>query len=147
MNEQKEFDKPIGERYMVKRILKDCEDDIFNNIVNNKSHPPDPLKATYGNKLNTFTGTETPYILDYIFHTTSMNGVVAWTEKFEIPEDRFKANSSSNGQPFSLSDHSPLIASIRLQGSDKGTQLSTRKQGGNTPLSDKDYFFLFKIVK
>ena len=91
-------------------IMKDSLDDIYQILDNNLAH--DKRYATYGNEKNSWIND--PEMLDYILHKSKSHEVTSRTERCEIQEDEFKYYIA--GENRSLSDHSPLACTIRLQG-------------------------------
>ena len=97
--------------------MRDAGNDIYhileNNLANNREY------ATYGNEKNSLTNlTAHPEVLDYIFHKSKSGEISTRTVHCEIQEDEFK--SRVGGELRSLSDHSPLFCTIRLQGKYSG---------------------------
>ena len=115
--------------------MNDAEEDIFHNLAKGKAvftpeNPDTDLirdHATFGNALNSYTSItselhEAKYsaeIIDYIFHKGSQVGhngpTVTRTMHCEIPEETFKTFVEEYGQLMSLSDHSPLLATIEVE--------------------------------
>ena len=93
--------------------MRDAGNDIYHilehNLGNNRTY------ATYGNEKNSVTNvTAHPEVLDYIFHKSKSGELSTRTVHCELQEDEFK--SRIGGEIRSLSDHSPLFCTIRLQG-------------------------------
>ena len=105
-------------------FVKNSQEDMYHNVAHGCAKDEDGLDegmATYKNMMNTWINTNCklcppqnwpPEILDYIFHASSSNHTSTWTESFEIKE---RYMNRSIHQNYSLSDHSPVMSTIRIQ--------------------------------